>query len=187
MQLLQPSISYIIISITSAKCLNTLWNFKQRAFYFFLFLLLHKYTISSHIHTHIRKIISVYCALPLSLDYCMQSYTLPKCYSLPLLIPHLYSSSTYIFVTTSQYPVFCVQIFDIQPPNARSTVCYRHILSHVALNPSKNRPISQPAASPHLSSEGPIQISILRQQPKSSNITSQPAPKVQAPQRTLPR
>ena len=58
----------------------------------------------------------MYCALPLSLDYCMQSYTLPKCYSLPLLIPHLYSSSTYIFVTTSQYPVFCVQIFGIQPP-----------------------------------------------------------------------
>ena len=141
--------------------------------------MLHKYTIPSHIHTHIRKIISVYCALPLSLDYCMQSYILPKCYSLPLLIPHLYSSSTYIFVRTSQYLVFCVQIFGIQPPTPDlQSLTDTAILSHVALNPSKNRPISQPAASPHMSSEAPIQIPILRQQPKSRSParTKSPSP-----------
>jgi hypothetical protein len=54
----------------------------------------------------------------------------PRRYSLRLLITNLYASSTNNFVRTSQYSVFCIQIFDIQPlppSNSRSTATSWHV------------------------------------------------------------
>ena len=89
---------------------------------------------------------------------------MPKCYYLRLLLTHSSASSTFNFVWTSQYLVFCIQIFDIQPlppNNSRSTATSWHVLT---LLPTFQRLVQRSTKI----SPAPF----LRQESKSSHINN---------------
>ena len=121
---MQSSTSHIIISTT--KLLHTLWSFIQRAFYSYQYLYI--YPPVTQIPIFVRY---VHCALATTLArllhvvmYSDRHSRQSVAYYLPFLIPHSYASSTNIFVRTSQYLFFRIQIFGIQPSppsNSRST------------------------------------------------------------------
>ena len=74
--------------------------------------------------------------------YSMHACIVPRRYSLRLLLTHSYASSTYNFVRTSQYSVFCIQIFDIlplPPSNSRSAATCFLARPQVTSNSSKTR------------------------------------------------
>ena len=136
---------------------------------FYLFLIQratsYKNTLLPRTHTYIRHIISAHCALSILLYCCVQSSTLTDMHARVLfsmiatqtliLNQHRYNS-----VWTSQYSVFCIQIFDIQPlppSNSRSTATSWHALT---IHPTLQRLVQ---CSTNISP-----ASSLRQEPKSN-------------------
>ena len=104
--------------------------------------------LSRPTHMHIFVIYSVCIVLCQSRSITTCSHILlwracmPKCYSLWLLLTHSYVSSKYNTVWTSQYSVFCIQIFDNQllsPSNSRSIASHFLARSHVTPHSSKTR------------------------------------------------
>ena len=134
--------------------------------------MLYKSTLSSAYILHII-VISVRIALyqSHSIIACSNIFwqaRMPECHSLRLMLKHSYALSTYNSVWTSQYSVFCIQIFDIRPlspppNNSRSTTTSRHVLT---LHPTLQRLVQ---CFTNIST-----ASSLRQAPKSSHINSHP-------------